>query len=209
MEIKKNEDLNLSLHFAWNEQKYYIRGSLEPALLLYALWAAFNLATAPLKTIAIHSSAIIYHGKAILYLGESGTGKSTHARLIHQHFPDVELLNDDSPIIRIEGDKCMVYGSPWSGKTSCYKQKKVELGGVVRLQQSSCNQIKQLDTDKALAALLPSFPPELYLSEGYQYHVINILSDMLERTEVFLLECLPNKEAAELSVNTVIRQTNG
>ena len=37
----------------------------------------------------------------MLFLGESGTGKSTHTRLWREHIPGAELLNDDSPIVRI------------------------------------------------------------------------------------------------------------
>ena len=29
-------------------------------------------------TVALHGSCIVYKGKAVLFLGESGTGKSTH-----------------------------------------------------------------------------------------------------------------------------------
>ncbi len=208
MEMKQNKRLTLSLHYNSIRRECYICGSMSPILLRFALWIAFNLAMVQLKTVAIHASAIICREKAILYLGESGTGKSTHVQLIHQCFSDVELLNDDSPILRIEDGKCMVYGSPWSGKTPCYKQRKVELAGVVRLKQAPYNRISSLGIHESIGALLPSFPPQLYLSKGNQSLIINIISDILEHTNVFLLECLPDEEAAEMSVNRVIRSIN-
>lgn len=53
------------------------------------------------RAVAVHSSVISLDGRAVLFLGESGTGKSTHTRLWREHIPGARLLNDDSPIIRI------------------------------------------------------------------------------------------------------------
>lgn len=203
LEIKRGDELKLSLIGSASLQAHYLQGSMEPALLRFALWFAFNMTFAPSKTIAIHASAIVYKGRAWLYTGKSGTGKSTHTRLINSCFLGVELLNDDSPIVRIENGKCMVYGSPWSGKTSCYKQRKVELGGIIRLYQDTHNRMEPLAVHQAIGALLPSFPPELYLNEMGQQYVIDIMSDILGVAEIFSLRCLPNKEAAELSVETI------
>lgn len=202
LEILQDDELKLSLKSDDSQQVYCLRGNMDPALLRFALWFAFNMAFAQSKTIAIHASAIVYKGKAWLYTGKSGTGKSTHTRLIHQCFTEVELLNDDSPIVRIEKGKCMVYGSPWSGKTPCYKRLRVELGGIVRLYQDTQNKMEQLTTHPAIGALLPSFPPELYLNAVGQQYVIHLISDILETTELFSLRCLPNKEAAKLSIET-------
>lgn len=203
LEIKQNDELKLSLSGSDSLQKYCLRGSMKPALLRFALWFAFNMAFAQSKTIAIHASAIVYKRRAWLYAGKSGTGKSTHTRLIHQCFPEVKLLNDDSPIVRIENGKCIIYGSPWSGKTPCYKQQRAELGAIVRLYQDTQNRIEPLAIHQAIGALLPSFPPELYLSEVGQRCVIRMISDILTVAEVFSLRCLPDKAAARLSIETV------
>ena len=56
-------------------------GVLIPRMVRFALWIAFGLATLPLQTIPIHTSVIEYKGRTVLFLGESGTGKSTHTRL--------------------------------------------------------------------------------------------------------------------------------
>ena len=204
LEIRQNETLQLSLHYNRSEQKHYIRGNLIPPFLRYALWIAFNLSTVRSGSVAVHSSAVVCQGKAILFLGESGTGKSTHTRLICQKFPAVELLNDDSPIIKIEKGKCMVYGSPWSGKTACYRDIKVELGGVVRLHQAEANKISLLSLHQAIGSLLPSFPPELYMCSELQPKVLDLISEIIEHVPIYSLHCFPDETAADLSVNTVI-----
>ena len=209
LEIKQDNRLRLSLQYDVNDRSCAIKGSLTPELLRYALWLAFNLSVIHLKTIAIHASSIVYHNNAFLYLGGSGTGKSTHTRLLCQYLTDVELLNDDSPILRVIHGRCFVYGSPWSGKTQCYKQKRAVLAGVVRLCQAPKNLMEQLSLHKAVGALLPSFPPELYLNTKLQYYVIDIMSNMLDTVQVSLFKCLPDKEAAEISIDLIHRYRIG
>ena len=205
MGIWRQNELRLSMQFEKNSKKCHIQGELSPVLLRFALWISFNLATIDTMTVAIHASAVIYKKQAFLFLGESGTGKSTHTRLICQRYPEAELLNDDSPILRVENGECMVYGSPWSGKTACYKPIKFPLGGVTRLHQAVVNKISLLPLHNAIGALLPSLPPELYLCPNWQSKVISILSEMIEQVSVFSLECIPSESAAELSLKTMTR----
>ena len=73
----------------------------NPALFRFGLWSMFNIAAVARQAVAIHSSVISLNDGAVLFLGESGTGKSTHTRLWREHIPGAELLNDDSPIVRI------------------------------------------------------------------------------------------------------------
>lgn len=45
---------------------------------------------------------LFIRGKRLFFLGESGTGKSTHTRLWRENIAGSKLLNDDSPIVRYE-----------------------------------------------------------------------------------------------------------
>ena len=92
---------------------------VDVALLRFGIWMMFGIVIAPLGGIAIHSSVNVKDGKALLCLGESGTGKSTHTRLWRENIEGSWLLNDDSPIIRMVEGKSVAFGSPWSGKTPC------------------------------------------------------------------------------------------
>ena len=45
---------------------------------------------------------------------DSGTGKSTHARLWRETFGDrAVMVNDDKPLLRITKDGVIAYGTPW------------------------------------------------------------------------------------------------
>lgn len=135
--------------------------------------------------------------KAILFLGESGTGKSTHTRLWQENIPGCFLLNDDSPILQsAPSGKTIVYGSPWSGKTPCYKNQSCEVAAIVRLSQAPYNKIKKSSRLKSIGALLPSCPPSFAYDQDLQDCILKTLSGILLQTPVYHLACLPDKEAA-------------
>lgn len=176
------------------------------SLMRFGLWMMFGVAITPRKAIAIHSSTIRCGEKAALFLGESGTGKSTHTRLWREHIAGAVLLNDDSPIIRIKEGKALVYGSPWSGKTPCYKQEQWPISGFVRLSQAPHNRITPLKGIRAIGALLPSCPPAFAYDNLLQDAICCTLSEMLSLAPVFHLECLPDQAAAELSYATLWKE---
>lgn len=188
----------------WGEREVFISGSLFQLELKFALWIGFGLVAVRYGVGAIHSSCIVAKGRAVLFLGESGTGKSTHTRLWIEGIEGAELLNDDSPLVRLEDGKVYVYGSPWSGKTHCYRQERYPLAGCVRLSQAPYNKIVKLPVIKAYGALHPSFPPEFAYSEQLYGKISEILSAIISVAPCWHLECLPNVEAAQLSYSHCI-----
>jgi hypothetical protein len=140
-----------------------------------------------------------------MFLGESGTGKSTHTRLWRENIEGAELLNDDSPIIRIEDGEVVVYGSPWSGKTPCYKPLRVALGGVTRLSQAPLNRMRRLSRLEAMGALLPSCPPNFAYDEALTDRMCEVIGAIIRNVKVCHLECLPDGAAARLSFETLTR----
>ena len=178
-------------------------GNWSVRLYRFALWLGFGIMTLSRDTLAIHSSCIVYRGKAVLFLGESGTGKSTHTRLWREHIPEAVLLNDDSPIIRVEDGKVWAYGSAWSGKTPCYKNERYELKACVRLSQAPFNRIDKLSVLQAYGALHPSCAPEFAYDAGLYDEVSRIIGRILTAVPFYHLACLPNQEAALLSCRTI------
>lgn len=181
----------------------WICGDFSRYLLNFALWVGYGVMTLGYDTVAVHSSSVVYKDRAIIFLGESGTGKSTHTRLWCESIRDAVLLNDDSPILRIEEGRVWVYGSPWSGKTHCYKAERHELAGCVRLSQAPFNRIKKLSVLQAYGAIHPSCPPEFSYDNDLYDSVSGIIDRVLSVVPCYCLECLPNKEAALLSCRTL------
>lgn len=175
----------------------------NPSALRFAIWFAYSMLSAQVGTTFVHSSVIVYKERAILFLGESGTGKSTHTRLWLNNISGAHLLNDDSPVLSVEDGKPYVYGSMWSGKTPCYVARRFPLSAVVRLSQAPKNEIRSLSIPEAFAALQPSLPPALMQDERFADMLVGIISDTISVVPSFRLGCLPNADAARLSCKTV------
>ena len=178
----------------------------DPSLVRFGIWIMFGIIIAPLGAIAIHSSVVVKNDEGILCLGESGTGKSTHTRLWRENIEGAKLLNDDSPIIRMIDGKCIVFGSPWSGKTPCYVNKCVPVRALMRLSQAPYNKIRRLPALAAIGAVLPSCPPAFAYDNTLQDHICNTVSDIISCTPIYHLECLPDAAAAELSYSTIFNK---
>lgn len=170
-----------------------------------SLMLLFALATARCSTLLFHASTVVWHDRAYMFLGVSGTGKSTHSRLWLENIGDTRLLNDDNPVVRIMADgEVMVCGSPWSGKTPCYLNEKYELGGVVRLRQAPRNVISRQNMIEAYATIIGSVSGmrwEKTIADG----IHATTEALLRHCGVWLLDCLPNGDAALLCNKTIAR----
>ncbi len=168
-----------------------------------ALMLLYAFASARFGVLVMHASVVMNDGKGYLFLGRSGTGKSTHSSLWLKHIPGTELLNDDNPILRLMPDgSARVFGSPWSGKTPCYKNRDVPAGAVVRIRQAPFNQIEKQPAVQAYASLMASasgFRPFRELAQ--QWH--QTLEGLVGVLPCYVLDCLPDQAAAELCYKTV------
>lgn len=166
-------------------------------MLLYAFSSACK------GVLEMHSSVVVNGGRGYLFLGKSGTGKSTHSSLWLKHIPGTMLLNDDNPILRLMPDgSARVFGSPWSGKTPCYKNLDFPAGAVVRIRQAPFNKIEKLPPVQAYASLMASassFRPFKTLAEGWHA----TLEGLVGVLPCYVLDCLPDQAAAELCHKTV------
>lgn len=205
IENKNNPPLYLIYERATNKVRCNagLNGICNPSFLRFGMWFAIGIAAAKHQTAAIHSSVIIANNEAVMFLGESGTGKSTHTRLWRENIEGATLLNDDSPFLRIKDGKAIVYGSPWSGKTPCYKSESHPLRAIVRLSQAPRNAMRKLRGAQAIGALLPSMPPAFAFDKELEARMIDILSATITNVAAYHLECLPNAEAAHLAYNTI------
>lgn len=163
----------------------------------------FAFSTERKNTLLMHSSVIVKDGKGYLFLGKSGTGKSTHSQLWIDNLGGCELLNDDNPVLRIEENgEIHVYGSPWSGKTPCYRNLDYPVGAIVDLHQAKTNRIRKLSIVEAYAMMYVSCSGARFIKE--MADGLHASSERVICTvPCYSLDCLPNAEAAFLCYNTV------
>ncbi|MCQ2183412.1 MAG: hypothetical protein MJY89_08450 [Bacteroidales bacterium] len=163
-----------------------------------ALMLVYAFRTACLGTLEMHSSVIMHGGMGYMFLGKSGAGKSTHSRMWLENIGDCELMNDDNPIIRIyENGDVMVYGSPWSGKTPCYKNVVAPVGGLVSIVQAPQNSIRKMSPVEAyviLSASVSGFRSDRKMADG----LFETMNKLIVSVGFYELECLPDAAAAQL-----------
>ena len=180
----------LRAHILWHDP--YAGTALSSMLRI-----AFSQAILLRDGISLHAAAVVWQHRAFLFMGKSGTGKSTHARQWLQTFAGATLLNDDNPILRLTADGPVVWGSPWSGKTACYHNAVVPLAGIVRLQQAPDNRFVPLADVEALTAILPGcsvIPSDGVLSRA----LYATLSAVVPAVPVGRLLCRPDADAAQV-----------
>lgn len=144
----------------------------------------------------LHSAAVVRDGKAVLFMGKSGTGKSTHAQLWLREFAGTSLLNDDNPVVRVSADGTVtVYGSPWSGKTPCYRNAGAPVEAMIRLEQAPVNRYTELSNIDAFVAVLPGVSVITHSRKLYGEACSSVV-EALKCVKVGKLECTPEPAAA-------------
>ncbi len=159
---------------------------------------AFSQAILLHHAVAIHASAVEdAHGTAYAFMGPSGTGKSTHSQQWLKAFPTFRLLNDDNPVLRLTEYGITLSGTPWSGKTACYRAATERVGGLVRLRQASVNCFCLKQGVSAFMLLLPgcsALRTDAVLTDALH----ETLAEVAQRVKVGEMACQPNAEAARV-----------
>ncbi|WP_223584144.1 hypothetical protein [Sphingobacterium sp. GVS05A] len=169
----------------------------QSAVITWMSMMIFGQASLLHDTIMIHASVVNHEGNGIAFLGKSGTGKSTHSRLWLTHIPNTVLLNDDNPAVRITAEGIFIYGTPWSGKTPCYKNERLPLKAFVRLQQAPANTFTWQPGLKGFIAVLPSCTAIRWNKDLFA-GMNTILEKIVAEIPVGYLQCLPDAAAAQL-----------
>ena len=168
-----------------------------------ALMLMYAFSTASLGTLEMHASVVCNEGKAYLFLGKSGTGKSTHSSLWLKYIDGSHLVNDDNPVVRAyEDGRVVAYGSPWSGKTPCYKNEEWPVGAFVRIRQSPENRIQRSGVLEGYASLYSScsgFKADPAMADGLHATLEKVLSNV----PCYVLDCRPDEEAARVCAAAV------
>ena len=152
----------------------------------------------------LHASAAAMGGRAYLFSGPCGRGKSTHTRLWQQTFGEaVQVFNDDKPALRRLDGRWFAYGTPWCGKDGINLNQKWPLGGVCFLEKAQENRIRRLSPAEALPLVMAQTLHRLL--PQHMELLLASLDSLLREIPVFLLENRPEEAAARLSYETMRR----
>ena len=151
----------------------------------------------------LHSSAVSVDGRAYLFSGPSGMGKSTHTRLWKQILgEDAQVFNDDKPALRKLDGKWYAYGTPWCGKDGINQNRKVPVAGICFLRRGQENMIRDLAPLDATARILSQTIRKFKSPERLDL-LLNLVNDLVREVPVYELYNRPETEAAWLSYTTM------
>ena len=156
------------------------------------------------KGICTHSCVVNYNDHGILFSAVTETGKSTHAHLWQEVFPETEIVNGDNGFCRIIDDRPVVFGTPWCGDSYEYINKSVPIKAIVFLEQAQKNSIErlnELDSFLHLAArcYIPFWDRELVIK------TLDTVELLTQKVNCYLLKCLPNHDAVKVVENELFK----
>ena len=98
----------------------------------------------------------------------------------------------------------LVHGTPWSGKTPCWRRVTLPLGGVARLRHAPENRFIPLSGIEAFVAFIPGM--SVMTSDSALYSAASSTAlDILAAVPAGILECLPDADAARLCFVSLIK----
>lgn len=150
----------------------------------------------------LHSSAVVYEGKAYLFSADSGTGKSTHTALWLNMLGDqAYIINDDKPALRLIDGIWYAFGTPWSGKDDISVNTSVQIGGICLLERGDINEIKPFQGKDAIFEMfVQTNRPK---AGNYRMKLLELLDDVFRHIPVWKMKCNMDIEAAVISCETM------
>jgi hypothetical protein len=186
-------------HATWNPATRCgrIRQSANPYSVDSVLRIVHTLALAESGGFLMHAGSVVRHGRAFLFAGVSGAGKTTITRLAPE---DVTLLTDEISYVRLEADGYYGYGTPFAGELAKVGQNvKAPLSTIYLLTQGRENRIDDVSGEEAARELLRSV---LFFAQDARLvqRVFHAVCDLVERVPVKRLTFIRDARVWELLV---------
>lgn len=146
--------------------------------------------------VELHALGLVdQDGSGYLFLGHSGAGKSTTARLWMRQ-PGVRLLSDDRIILRQHHGIYRMYGTPWHGDAGISSPASAPLSAIFFLEQAPAHQILPIAQPQAAAELFArAFVPH-YLKSGIEF-TLHFLDELTRSIPSSIFRFAPTDGAVE------------
>lgn len=149
----------------------------------------------------LHSSLVRYQGRAVLFSGPSGIGKSTQANLWKTHL-NAEILNGDKSCIAKRTGGFYACGSPYAGSSDIFLPEEAPIAGIVLLKQGNENRIMPVTGRQAFVPLYSHLLANTWDSD-YTDRLCELLDSLLLHIPVYKLTCTPDEKAVQLVRDTI------
>jgi len=148
------------------------------------------------RGVELHGCGIIDRdGRGQLFVGQSGAGKTTTARvwLSEGHY---EIVSDDRVIVRFVDGEWRMFGTPWHGEAELSSPLSAPLGAIHLLVQASRTELVSLPHAHAAAALFGcTFPP--FYDQAAVAFTLECLERIVRDLPVRALRFLPDRSVID------------
>jgi hypothetical protein len=142
----------------------------------------------------IHSSCAIEQGQAHVFVGHSGAGKSTAAKLSYPR----NLLSDEATLVKISEDKVTVFNSPFRSEIeSSFYEEEILLASLNLLNQANHIERTKLKKSDALLNLMDKVFAWPYNPEETKT-ILKLLSVLVQNVPAYELHFQKNNTFWEL-----------
>jgi len=146
--------------------------------------------------VELHGCGIIDRdGRGQLFVGQSGAGKTTTARvwLSEGHY---EIVSDDRVIVRFIDGEWRMFGTPWHGEAELSSPVSAPLGAIHLLVQASRTELVSLPPAQAAASLFGCTFPPFYDAEAVAF-TLECLDRIVRDIPVRALRFLPDRSVID------------
>ena len=151
------------------------------------------------RGVLLHACGIEYNDGGIVFVGVSGSGKSTIANL-YKKIKEVNILSDDRIIVRRQNTSFYIYGTPWHGDSGVCSQRKTPLKAIFFLKHSPQNFCRRLSSVDAVSRLFVCSFPTFWDKRGLEY-TLSVCSHLAEDTPCYELGFVPDDSTLEFLNN--------
>jgi hypothetical protein len=154
--------------------------------------------------LVVHACGIAWGGRAVLFCGRSGAGKTTTARLFRRHYPEAQVLSDDRIVLRRHGSGWRAFGTPWHGSGRFASPASSRLGAIVFLEQGQATRLRPLSVAQIATRLFAqSFPP-VWEAEGTA-RVLETVGRVAQTVPGYVLRFRPDRSAVRAAREILAR----
>lgn len=175
-------------YFDTDQPVYPLEYPLDEVLMIHRLSRG--------EGVEVHAVGIASEdGRGHLFLGHSGAGKSTTARLWNSR-PGVKILSDDRIILRELEGRIWMYGTPWHGDAGIASPDRAPLSDIHLLEHGQSNESVSLPSGRAAAELFARSFVTHHSEEGIRF-TLDFLDRVARRIPCSIFRFVPDESAVE------------
>lgn len=183
-----------------NGRHFQLQASIP---LSYSIRAACEAGMVTRGGLPLHASLVEKDGFGVVFLGPSGMGKSTQAKLWEKYL-GADFLIGDRPGLRKTDGKWLGFGMPWDGKDWIHRQVSVPVRALVWLAQAKENRISAMNPVEAMTVMLKQAMMPVW-DDMAMNGATALMGALAQELPMYHLRCLPDEAAVRLTYETICK----